>query len=308
MRLLAGTSPFSPKGGKGFQDYSILLANESTIKSLRINAKNYIAEIVDGKLVNPKGPDGKPDKTRRVRENKSRWKEFNAVVHAEAEVTDEELAGAVTRSFSLLLNREPTDDESKRYSDYLRTGISIAGNRAGLESLLTATILSPEFIYRQEIGMGEVLDDGRRMLAPREIAYAIAFALTDAPPDNDLLAAMEQGRLSTSEDVEREVRRILSASTRKYWDYEINHTFARHVEACPNPRVLRFFREFFGYSGVFDVFKDQTRNSNHKPQTTISFQRRRPICVIDSRRRSRCFQATFDVGSLHRALCFCGKR
>ena len=37
LRLLAGTSPFNPKGGHGFQDYSILLANESTIKSLANN-------------------------------------------------------------------------------------------------------------------------------------------------------------------------------------------------------------------------------------------------------------------------------
>jgi len=59
---------------------------------------------------------------------------------------------------------------------------------------------------------------------------------------------------------------MLAVSTRDYWAYEINHTFESHREACPNPRVLRFFREFFGYDRVFDVFKDESRNPHHKAQ------------------------------------------
>ena len=35
LRLPRGTSPFGPKGGHGFQDYAMLLANESTISAMR---------------------------------------------------------------------------------------------------------------------------------------------------------------------------------------------------------------------------------------------------------------------------------
>ena len=265
-RLQQGNIPFNPKGGHGFQDYAILLANESTIKTLRINAKNYIAELIEGRLVEPKGPDGKPDKSRRVREGRSRWREFNDVAHTNQPPTQETLDMAVVRGFQLLLHRPPNADELDRYSrQFLTRSVEIAGPRDGLESLLTAIILTPEFIYRQEIGLGEQLPDGRRMLAPREIAYAIAYGLTDSPPDEQLAKAVEENRLSSKQDVEREVRRILQTSTRGYWDYEINHTFEQHLEACPNPRILRFFREFFGYDRVFDVFKDKSRNSDHKP-------------------------------------------
>jgi hypothetical protein len=59
---------------------------------------------------------------------------------------------------------------------------------------------------------------------------------------------------------------MLAVSTEEYWGYENNHMFQSHRDACPNPRVLRFFREYFGYERVFDVFKDQSRNPNHKPQ------------------------------------------
>jgi hypothetical protein len=266
-RLPQGNIPFNAKGGHGFQDYATLLANESTIKTLRINAKNYLAELIDGRLVESKGPDGKPDKTRLVREGRSRWREFNDVAHAEQPPTAEAFDKAVARGFELLLYRQPNAAELERYSrQFLMRSVEIAGPRDGLESLLTALILAPEFIYRQEIGLGEALPDGRRMLAPREIAYAIAYALTDAPPDAELARAVEEDRLTSQKDAEREVRRMLATSTRPYWDYEINHTFEQHVEACPNPRILRFFREFFGYDGVFDVFKDKSRNEDHKPE------------------------------------------
>ncbi len=266
LRLPEGTSPFSPKGGAGFQNYDILFASEATIIAMRINAANYAAEILDGRLTNPRGPDGKPDKTEQVREGTSRYREFNDLRELTDEPSATAISAAVKRTFELLLYRSPSEAEAGRYGEFLRRCIQVGGGRKGLENLLTAVMLSTEFIYRQEIGLGEEQPDGRRMLSPPELALAIAYALTDSPPDAQLQQAAAGGKLSTREDVEREVRRMLSVSTKKYWDYEINHTFESHREACPNPRVLRFFREFFGYDRVFDVFKDESRNPHHKPQ------------------------------------------
>lgn len=266
-RFQGGTTPFALKGGHGFQDYALLLANESTITTMKTNAADYVAELVDGRLTHPKDADGKPDRTKLVRPRKSRYREFQAIVSGEEPITEEMLADAVGTAFRGLLDRQPTAEEIARYGDgFLRQSIAIGGRREGLKSLLTAIMLSPEYVYRLEIGLGDVLPDGRRMLSPEEIAYALAYALTDAPPDEHLRKAVEEGRLSTRQDVEREVRRMLAADTHDYWKYEINHTFPDHVEACPNPRVLRFFREFFGYDRVFDVFKDETRNPHHKPR------------------------------------------
>jgi hypothetical protein len=266
LRLGGGTSPFAPKGGAGFQDYSLLLANEATIKAMRINASNYAAELLEGKLIAVKDKGGKPIKDKFEREGKSRYHEFSALLDGEVEISSETLQPAVKKAFELLLYRPPNELEAERYQAFLQKAVDLASERLALEYLLTAIMLSPEFVYRQELGLGEELPDGRRMLSPEEIAYAIAFALTDSPPDAELETAVAEGRLSTKKDVEREVRRMLDTSTKEYWKYEINHTFQSHVEACPNPRILRFFREFFGYSGVFDVFKDETRNPNHKPQ------------------------------------------
>ncbi len=267
LQLREGNSPFNPKGGHGFQDYSLLLANESTITALKINAANYVAILVRGKLVNPKGPDGKPDKTRQVHSGTAKFREFQELVTAEGEPTKEALAKAVQRAFQTTLFRDSSEEELELHAyRFLAKAIEIGGKTAGLETYLTALILSPEFIYRQELGLGEELPDGRRMLSPRETAFAIAFALTDQAPAPELLQAASIGKLATKADIEREVRRMLETDTRPYWAYEVNHTFQQQMDACPNPRILRFFREFFGYNRVFDVFKDKLRNPNHKPE------------------------------------------
>jgi hypothetical protein len=79
------------------------------------------------------------------------------------------------------------------------------------------------------------------MLSPRELAYAISFALTDEAPDAALLKAAETGRLRTADDVRREVRRMLDDP--------------RTVK----PRIMRFFEEYFEFPAALDVFKDLSR-------------------------------------------------
>ena len=259
-----GGNPYAPLSGHGFKDYAQLFASESTILSLRNDADSFIAELIDGRLVHPKGPDGKADKSRRVREGRSRFGEFNELVRGEKEPDQAVLTRAVGRAFQLLLGRRPGEEELTRYRDrYLRRAIELAGRKEGFRSLLTALVLTPEFVYRQELGLGEELPDGRRMLSPAEISYAIAYALTDSPPDGELRKAVEEGRLSTREDVEREVRRMIQVDTNRFWAHELT-SVKGYLERCPNPRVLRFFREYFGYQKVFDVFKDKERNQHHR--------------------------------------------
>ena len=46
-------------------------------------------------------------------------------------------------------------------------------------------------------------------MSPRDASYALAYALTDSSPDEELAKAAREGRLNTREDYEREVRRML---------------------------------------------------------------------------------------------------
>lgn len=166
--------------------------------------------------------------------------EFEPFLNNEKQPSDEQLQVAVCRVFQLFLNRQPNNAEAARYAGLLRRSVEKSGSLAALRGLITAVLVSPEFVFRMEVGMGPEDEHGRRMLSPNELVYAIAFALTDDGPDKAMWEAASAGKLKAKADVEREVRRILG-----------DDSIEKH-------RKLRFFQEFFGYHRALDVFKDKS--------------------------------------------------
>jgi hypothetical protein len=77
-------------------------------------------------------------------------------------------------------------------------------------SVVRTVLLSPDFIYRTEIGQPG--GSGRVKLTDYEIASAISFSLTDHGPDDALMAAAAAGELSSPDERETHVRRLLSQS------------------------------------------------------------------------------------------------
>ncbi|MBT7214689.1 MAG: DUF1588 domain-containing protein, partial [Verrucomicrobia bacterium] len=201
------------------------------------------------------------------------------------------------------------------------------GNLMALQSVLIAMAISPEFVYRLELGMGEKDSHGRRHLSEHELVYALNYALFNSPPFDDfdhkrskdknkkggldspgvddllyyaknkiskhpldgvedmalidetlekflmtprgsvsgLGEVMKAGQLKTKEDVERELRRLLSVKlfTRPKSD-------SRPAHRIKNPRILQFFREFFGYHHAPNVFKDEKRFAYYSESGTRS--------------------------------------
>ena len=110
---------------------------------------------------------------------------------------------------------------------------------------LKAIALMPEAVYRMELGLGNKDEHGRRRLSGSELAFAISFALTDDPPTAGTWSASREGRLQSRRGVQSEIERILND------------------EAIAKPKILRFFREFFGYHRAPDIFKDAKRFHNY---------------------------------------------
>jgi hypothetical protein len=88
------------------------------------------------------------------------------------------------------------------------------------------------------VGQGQADAKGRLMLSPRELTFALAFALTDDLPDARLREHAAGGELQTAGDVRKEVTRMLADGS------------------LAKPRILRFFQEYFDYPKVTQVFKD----------------------------------------------------
>lgn len=74
-----------------------------------------------------------------------------------------------------------------------------------------AILLSPEFLYRSELGQGAGTMTGQ------EIANALAFAVTDRSPDSVLLDAGERGELLDPGQRELHARRLMGDSDRAWY-------------------------------------------------------------------------------------------
>ncbi len=103
--------------------------------------------------------------------------------------SDALLAKLVDQLFVLILERSPTTVEADEYLAVAKSYVTTLGKVKAIQKLIQTFILSSEFVYRQEFGTGDADEHGRRMLAPRDASYAIAYALTDQMPDKELVEA-----------------------------------------------------------------------------------------------------------------------
>ena len=162
---------------------------------------------------------------------------FTRVINSTGRPGAEMLRDAITHQFKVALQREPDATEMDKYLGFTNKTLDVSDKTSALKKMMVSVLMEPEFLYRNEFGGGKPDKHGRLKLTSREASYAIAYALTDRVPDETLVNAS----LTTREDYEREVRRILAD------------------DSIEKPRVLRFFQDYFGYKGVYDVFKDEER-------------------------------------------------
>ncbi|MCA9268380.1 MAG: DUF1588 domain-containing protein [Planctomycetales bacterium] len=235
--------PFALEAGDGMKDFAALYSlDEPTTDLLIRNALQMASlqmwhEFQDGKI---RGGWRTP-------------KEALALLDpANQSPTPEQFAALIRKQYELVLLRSPSDDELRASLALLESTRRDSNLQRGMQTALAAVILSPEAVFRGELGAGAPDEHGRVMLSPRELSYAISFALTDKRPDGPLQRALADGKLSRRDDVRREVERLYDdAKTAK-------------------PRVLRFFREYFGYGQAEDVFKDAKENEDHDARVLVS--------------------------------------
>jgi hypothetical protein len=255
------TNPFSLPDASGVRDYDIGSLDGGTLLVMLTNAE-WISDrqIRPARVKNGEvGANDFPDPKDKFMPRKVPV-EFETIIFKKSAPTDGEMKAAIARQFQNVLRREPSGTELAKYLELTREAVQAAGNSEGLRQMLVVVLLESEFLYRLEFGGGSPDEHGRKVLAPREAAYAIAYAMGDDAPDAQLLEAAAQGRLATRGDFKREVTRLLAdpdqfrgsvdnyLTTGKVKSHEVSH-----------PRVIRFFREFFGYPNATKVFKDVDR-------------------------------------------------
>lgn len=175
--------------------------------------------------------------------------------YGEETPSEDDLREAVARQLKTALRREPTEADVTKMAARLKESIAKYGNKTGTQLTLASILLMPEAIYRMELGLGEELPDGRRMLNQAEIAYAIGYALSDAGPDKEIMNDLAANKLAD--------KAIIRAHVERIYDSALIGDAKRKSKA---ERVLRFFQEYFAYEGATDVFKDGSRHPGHTPR------------------------------------------
>ena len=220
--------------GSEFKDFSApYFLDEASTQQLFGNAKKVAA-----RLVSPQSKD----------------KVLKELVSDSGPPPEKTVEVAIETAFRKALGRGPTTDEKDRFLQLYKKSVEIGGYKTAATAMLTAVLLKPEFMFRQELGDGKPDKHGRVRLTQREISYALSYALANLPLDEFTKTAAE-GNLATSEQVAELVRQRLQDDSEYY---------------TKNPRIFQFFREYFNYPFANEVFKDQPEGGEHKSSLLVA--------------------------------------
>lgn len=147
----------------------------------------------------------------------------------------------------LLFSRPLDPAEVADYAAIATANAPQLGDDRAMAVVIEMMLLSPNALFRTELGGGAPDASGAVHLTPYETAAALSYSVSDAPPDDVLWKAAQDNALNTPEQLRPHIDRMLSAGL------------------AAQDSVTRFFREYLRYYNVFQVFKDATRYPFHKP-------------------------------------------
>ena len=124
--------------------------------------------------------------------------------------TDACVQGFIRNRVARAFGRLVTDDEVQDLVAMYHTGLaeSVA---AGARMIIEATLQSPSFLYRTELGPQAAGGPAAKVkLTPFELASAVSFALLDSVPDDELWGHAVDGSLGTPSVLAKQVDRLLA--------------------------------------------------------------------------------------------------
>ena len=149
------------------------------------------------------------------------------------------------QQYQNVLRRTPSDEELSSLLALLDRIDKQLGEPYGLQAAYASIILKPETIFRFEGASAKPDANGLIQLSPRELAHALAYAITDRPPERELLGTFESSNSSINETLQVQAERLIQ-----------DNRYAPQ-------RLLQFFQEYFDYEKANDIFKDKIPKHMH---------------------------------------------
>jgi Protein of unknown function (DUF1592)/Protein of unknown function (DUF1588)/Protein of unknown function (DUF1595)/Protein of unknown function (DUF1585) len=151
--------------------------------------------------------------------------------------TDTACAQQFVRGFGKRAFRAPLDDaQAAKYDALFAAQPSFA---AGVHDVVRAMLVSPYFLFRQELGAPDPQDPALYHLTPYEVATNLSYLVTGSMPDDALLAAADAGALATPDQLDQQVTRMLA-------------------DARARDAVMHFMDGWLGLDRVLTTVKDQS--------------------------------------------------
>ena len=138
---------------------------------------------------------------------------FSALTACATPATDTCGQDFLTR-FAERAHRRPISEADRTSLRQVFSEVKTAGGTVeqAVQHGVYAILSSPDFLYRTELGSDSAVQGE---LLPHERASLLSFFITDAPPDDALLAAAASGAIMTPEGATAEVTRLLATDAAK---------------------------------------------------------------------------------------------
>lgn len=129
------------------------------------------------------------------------WVADNVPPNQLARLTSAARSDAVTTLGYRLFRRPLSESESTRYQALL--------DDQGQAALVTAMLMSPNFLYRSELGEAATGKSGVFKLTPFEVATALSYGFEGTTPSVELMAKAQRNELHTAQQITAEIDRMI---------------------------------------------------------------------------------------------------
>ena len=129
---------------------------------------------------------------------------------SDARAPDDACAARIIQSYGTRLYRRPLADGELAQKTALAKSVTASSSDfyIGLKYALGSLLVSPRFLFRHEVAEAK---DGAFQLDGYSKASRISFFLWNAPPDQELLDAAQNGELDTARGRDRQVERLIAS-------------------------------------------------------------------------------------------------
>ncbi len=129
---------------------------------------------------------------------------------------------------------------------FFKQGSEDTGFEAGIQMALRAVLVNPQFLFRIERDPAGVAPNAAYQVSDIELASRLSFFLWSSIPDDELLDAAVNGKLSQPESLERQVQRMLADKRSKALvdSFAAQWLYLRNLESVsPDRRLFPDFDE-----------------------------------------------------------------